>query len=207
MAATAEKITALPTRYEPLVRVLGDKAKTTFVSCKDDLDKAKRLVAATESAGQGKFCFIQAASVEGHGCPCGAQVLYLLIGVRKATANFEAVRVLAHELPDLQESTMYGLPALKLGKRLVACVAIHRSAEPGSLVVRTDFEQRAALLADDPGTFYVTDHYVSHPVVLVRMSRLQQDQLRELLAAARQCVLTHADQKKARRREQDGYDR
>ena len=132
--------------------------------------------------------FIQAASVEGHGCPCGAQVLYLLIGVRKATANFEAVRVLAHELPDLQESTMYGSPALKLGKRLVACVAIHRSAEPGSLVVRTDFEQRAALLADDPGTFYVTDHYVSHPVVLVRMSRLQQDQLRELLDAARQCV-------------------
>lgn len=65
MAATAEKITALPTRYEPLVRVLGDKAKTTFVPCKDDLEKAKRLVAATESAGQGKFCFIEAPSGTG----------------------------------------------------------------------------------------------------------------------------------------------
>ena len=53
---------------------------------------------------------------------------------------------LAHEFPDLQESTMYGSPALKLGKRLVACVASHRSAEPGSVVVRTDFAQRAALL-------------------------------------------------------------
>jgi hypothetical protein len=123
--------------------------------------------------------------------------------VRKATADFEAVRALAHEFPHLEESTMYGSPALKLGKRLVACVAIHRSAEPGSLVVRTDFEQRAALLADDPQTFYVTDHYVTHPVVLVRIGRLQQDQMRELLAAARQCVLTHGDARKARRREQD----
>jgi hypothetical protein len=41
----------------------------------------------------------------------------------------------------------------KLGKRLVACLAIHRSAEPGSLVVRTDFEQRAALLTADPETY------------------------------------------------------
>lgn len=123
------------------------------------------------------------------------------------TADFEAVRALAHEFPDLQESTMYGAPALKLRNRLVACVAIHRSAEPGSFVLRTDFEQRAAILADDPGTFYVTDHYVRHPVVLVRMRRLQQDQLRELLATARQCVLTHADQKKARRGEQDRHGR
>jgi hypothetical protein len=126
------------------------------------------------------------------------------IEVRTAAANFDAVRALAREFPDLQESTMYGSPALKLGKRLVACVAIHRSAEAGSLVVRTDFEQRAALLADDPRTFYVTDHYVRHPVVLVRMSTLQRDQLRDLIAAARRCVLSHADQKRSRRREREG---
>jgi hypothetical protein len=129
----------------------------------------------------------------------GRGALYLLIEVRKATANFDVVRALAYEFPDLRESTMYGSPAINLGKRLVACVAIHRSAEPGSVVVRTDFEQRAALLADDSGTFYVTDHYVKHPVVLVRMSLLQPDQLHELLAAARQCVLKHAEQKKAQR--------
>ncbi|HET8550545.1 MAG TPA: hypothetical protein VFL57_21185 [Bryobacteraceae bacterium] len=127
--------------------------------------------------------------------------------MRKTTDNFDAVRALAREFPDLQESTMYGSPALKLGARLVACMPTHRSAEPGSLVVRTDFEQRAQLLADDPGMFYVTDHYVRHPVVLVRMSRLQQDQLREVVAAARQCVLSHANQKKARRRKQDRHDR
>jgi hypothetical protein len=112
--------------------------------------------------------------------------------MRKAAANFEAVRGLMRDFPDLQESTMYGSPALKLGKRLVACLAIHRSAEPGSLVVRTDFEQRAALLTDDPETYYLTDHYAKHPVVLVRLARVQHDQLRDLLAAARQCVLADA---------------
>src|SRR3954471_20183338 len=110
----------------------------------------------------------------------------------KAAATFEMVRTLGREFPDLHESTMHGSPALKLGKRLVACLAIHRSAEPGSLVVRTDFEQRSALISDDPGTYYVTEHYIKHPVVLVRLARLQHDQLRDLLAAARQCVLAQA---------------
>jgi hypothetical protein len=107
--------------------------------------------------------------------------------------DFEAVRAVARDFADLQESTMYGSPAIKLGKRLVACLAIHRSAEPASLVVRTDFEQRAAFLNDDPETFYVTDHYVKNPVVLVRLARVRHDQLRDLLAAARQCVLAQAE--------------
>src|SRR5260370_7168949 len=111
--------------------------------------------------------------------------------MRKTAANFEAVRALGRDFPDLQESTMYGSPALKLGKRLVACLAIHRSAEAGSLVVRTDFEQRAALLTDDPGTYYVTDHYLKHPVVLVRIAPVQHAQLRDLLSPPRHCGLAH----------------
>src|SRR5437667_6645973 len=102
--------------------------------------------------------------------------------MRKTSVTFEAVRALGREFRDVQESTMYGSPALKLGKRLVACLAIHRSAEPGSLVVRTDFDQRAALLTDDPETYYITDHYVKHPVVLVRLARVHHDQMRDLLA-------------------------
>jgi len=120
--------------------------------------------------------------------------------MRKTADTFEAVRALGREFPDLHESTMYGSPAFKLGKRLVACIAIHRSAEQGSLVVRIDFEQRSALLADDPETYYVTDHYAKHPVVLVRLARVQPDQLRDLLAAARQCILAHAKRSHKRTR-------
>jgi hypothetical protein len=126
--------------------------------------------------------------------------------MRKLSASFEVVRTLAQEFSDLQESTMYGSPAIKLGKRLVACMAIHRSAEPGSLVVRTDFEQRAALLAEDPDTFYITDHYVNHPVILVRMTHLQHDQLRDSPRRARQAVVTHA-RKRVTRREQYSHHR
>jgi hypothetical protein len=127
--------------------------------------------------------------------------------MRKTAVSFEAVRALGRDFPDLQESTMYGSPALKLGKRLVVCLAIHRSAEPGSLIVRTDFEQRAALLAEDPETYYVTEHYVKHPVVLVRLARIQHDQMRDLLAAARRCVLAHAEpsHKRSRLRKPEGH--
>src|SRR5260370_33991901 len=84
-------------------------------------------------------------------------------------------------LPGVEESTMYGSPALKIGKRLLACIAINKSAEPGSLVVRIPFDHREELLATAPDVYYLTDHYVNHPVVLVRMSRIHADALRELL--------------------------
>jgi hypothetical protein len=65
MSSAVLRITQLPTRYEPLVRVLGNKAKTTFVPCGDDLAAAKRLLASADSAGQGKICFLEAPSGSG----------------------------------------------------------------------------------------------------------------------------------------------
>lgn len=76
---------------------------------------------------------------------------------------------------------MYGSPALKVGGKMFACLAIHRSAEPGSLAIRIDFDQRDELIAADPTTYYLTDHYVNYPVVLVRLARVDQDALRDLL--------------------------
>jgi hypothetical protein len=76
----------------------------------------------------------------------------------------------------------------------------HKSAEPGSLVVRTDYEQQPLLLSDDPDTYYLKDHYVNYPVVLVRLARVNSEQLRDILFAARQCIL--ADAKKRSRSQQ-----
>ncbi|KIP15385.1 MULTISPECIES: hypothetical protein [Burkholderia] len=58
-------ITALPTRYEPLTSTFGDRAKMTFVAAPHDLDIAKRLLAAAESARQGKLLFVSAESGSG----------------------------------------------------------------------------------------------------------------------------------------------
>ena len=87
-------------------------------------------------------------------------------------------------MPGVEESTAYGSPVLKVRGKLLACIPTRRSAEPGSLAVRVDFEDRAELLAADPDVYYVTDHYVGYSAVLVRLSRVDRDVLRDLLGMA-----------------------
>ena len=98
--------------------------------------------------------------------------------------TFDVVREIGLGLADVEESTMYGSLALKVRGNLLACMAINKSAEPGSLGVRIDFDQRDTLLAEAPETYYVTDHYVNYPMVLVRLSQIRIDELRDLLTAA-----------------------
>jgi hypothetical protein len=87
-------------------------------------------------------------------------------------------------LPGVEESTAYGVPALKVHGQLLAGLPSNRSAEPGSLVVRMAFDDRAELLAAEPDVYYVTDHYVGYTAVLVRLSRVNSDMLRDLLGMA-----------------------
>jgi hypothetical protein len=87
-------------------------------------------------------------------------------------------------MPDVELTTTWGAPTLKLRGRLLACQAINKSAEPGSLVVKVDFAQRDELIAADPATYYVTDHYVDYASVLVRLGRVHPDALRGLLRMA-----------------------
>jgi hypothetical protein len=96
--------------------------------------------------------------------------------------DFDLVRQIGRALPGVQDSTMYGAPAVKLRKKLLACPAIHRSAEPNTLAVRIDFDERDELIEADPDIYYLKDHYADYPVVLVRMSRISADALRDLLA-------------------------
>lgn len=102
----------------------------------------------------------------------------------RSTIDFDTVRNIGLALPDVEESTAYGFPALKAHGKLLACVPANRSAEPGSLVVRVDFDDRAELLATAPDVYYVTDHYVDYNAVLVRLSRVDPDVLRDLLGMA-----------------------
>jgi len=84
-------------------------------------------------------------------------------------------------LPDVEVSTTYGSPALKVRGRLLACLATHKSAEPHTLVVCIAFDDRDELIAAEPKTYYLTDHYVNYPSVLVRLSMVNRDALRDLL--------------------------
>jgi hypothetical protein len=100
---------------------------------------------------------------------------------RKKKVTFDTVREVALTLPGVEAGTSWGAMAVKVGGQMFACCAINKSAEPDSLVVRMDFDQRDELIAADPDTYYLTDHYVGYACVLVRLSRVHPDALRDLL--------------------------
>jgi hypothetical protein len=100
------------------------------------------------------------------------------------TIDFDTVRKIGLALPGVEESTAYGLPALKVHGKLLACLPANPSAEPSSLVVRMDFDERAELLTAAPDVYYVTDHYVDYTGVLVRLPRVNPSALRDLLGMA-----------------------
>ena len=95
--------------------------------------------------------------------------------------SFKAVESIGRTLPDVEVTATYGKPALKVRGKMFVCIASHKSAEPNTLVVMMDFADRDALVEDDPGTYYLKEHYLNYPCVLVRLSRVRADALRDLV--------------------------
>ena len=113
---------------------------------------------------------------------------------------FERVRKVGQTLPNVEASTKYdGSPVLKIGGVFMAGLATHSSAEPDTLVVRVGFEERQLLIEDAPDTYYVTDYYRYHPVVLVRLPQVGLDALRDLLTVSRRLTLPKARNKRLTR--------
>ena len=99
---------------------------------------------------------------------------------KRKPVTYETARQIATALPGVEESTSYGTPACKVGGKLF--VRFHQDGE--SLVVRIEFAEREILMAADPETFYITDHYLNYPWILVRLANVREDQLSELLKQA-----------------------
>jgi hypothetical protein len=100
---------------------------------------------------------------------------------RKKTVTFDTVREIGLTLPGVEASTSWDALALKVRGKMFACVATNKSAEPNTLVVRMSFDERDELLAADPETYYLKEHYVGYACVLVRLGRVHPDALRDLL--------------------------
>jgi len=103
-------------------------------------------------------------------------------------SGFDVVRAIGRTLPDVEESTSWGSPALKVRGKMFVCMAVNKSAEPNTLAVLMDFAQRDALVEEDPETYYLKDHYVGYPCVLVRLSKVHPDALRDLVRGAHRFV-------------------
>ena len=91
--------------------------------------------------------------------------------------HFKAVRAAAAALPDVEVTTSWGAPALKVRGKMFVCQAINKSAEPNTLAVRMDFAQRDAL----------------------RLSRVHPDALRDLVHGAYRFVSRAAPKRRERR--------
>ena len=102
----------------------------------------------------------------------------------KQAITFDTVRKFGLALPNVEESTSFGAPALKVHGKMFCCVPTHKSAEPGSLAVRVDFEDRAEMLAAAPNVYYLKPHYVEYDAVLVRLAHIEPEVLRDLLRMA-----------------------
>lgn len=82
----------------------------------------------------------------------------------RARAVLDGIVDFTMKLPEVVESTSYGKPALKRGDRLIFALR-----DEQTLSLTCSFEQRAALLEEHPGTFFITDHYLNWPAVVARL--------------------------------------
>lgn len=93
--------------------------------------------------------------------------------------KWEKLVELGRELPDVEEGTWYGTPALKVrGKGFL------RLKEDGiSVVFMLDsIDQQDELIVAKPAIYHITDHYLGHASVLARLSALTISEARARLA-------------------------
>ena len=114
-------------------------------------------------------------------------------------SRFKLVEYIGRTLPDVQVTTTWGQPALKVRGRMFVCIASHKSAEPDTLVVMMDFAARDALIEEDPDTYYLKEHYVGYPCVLVRLSRVHPDALRDLVVGAHRYMSSKRPRRRSER--------
>jgi len=118
------------------------------------------------------------------------------MGHRRMPQSFKHVEAIGRTLPGVEVTTSWGQPTLKVRGRMFVCIAANKSAEPNTLVVMMDFADRDALIEDDPATYYLKDHYLNYPCVLVRLSRVHPDALRDLVTGAHRYIDAKARKKK-----------
>lgn len=96
---------------------------------------------------------------------------------KRSPVTFETARDIALAYPAVEEGTSYGTPALRVRGKFMA-----RLREDGeTLVVKASEAECEFRMAVDPETFFITDHYRGYSAVLVRLTRVDIEDLRDLI--------------------------
>jgi hypothetical protein len=93
-------------------------------------------------------------------------------------ATWKDVVRLGLQWPEVEETTWYGTPALKVrGKGFCRL-----RTNPDALVMRVlDVADAEALVKGDTDVYFTTPHYDGWPYVLIRLEAIPEDQLAELV--------------------------
>ena len=94
-------------------------------------------------------------------------------------STWATVKKLGKKLPEVEESTWFNTPSLKVRKK-----SFVRLREKDVIVVLVDQDEKEALLRAEPEVFFTTPHYDGYPAMLVRLSTIEPDELREVLIEA-----------------------
>ncbi len=84
-------------------------------------------------------------------------------------------------LPGTEKSTSYGTPSIKVRGKILSR---WRTEAEGGLAIRCDFLDRQILLQTQPEVFFLTDHYVDYPMVLVRLEKISRGALVDVAECA-----------------------
>jgi hypothetical protein len=95
----------------------------------------------------------------------------------KQGVTLATLRRLARRLPEVEEGTSYGTLACRVKGKLLARLR----EDDESLALRSDFDEREILIEADPDTYFITDHYRNHPLLLVHLSSIEAGELEALL--------------------------
>jgi hypothetical protein len=97
---------------------------------------------------------------------------------KRRAVTYDMIRELAAQHPGVEEGTSYGTPSLRVKGKFMA-----RLKEDGeSVVFRISFDARDLLMQTRPQAFYITDHYLGYPAVLMRLSAVTEAEARDVIA-------------------------
>jgi hypothetical protein len=95
--------------------------------------------------------------------------------------SWDDVVAIASGLPEVERSTSYGTPALKVKGKGFARL---RAEAEGGLVLMCQIDEKEALLASGDPAFYTTPHYDGYGAILVDLEKVSHQQLTELVEDA-----------------------
>jgi len=79
-------------------------------------------------------------------------------------------RKIALSFPGTEERLSYGSPCIFIGKKVFVRIG---TREANTIQMNTEsFEERDHLIAADPATFFVTDHFKNYKAALARTAKL-----------------------------------